>query len=248
MPFRAGSRPFNTKRRTMKGGSRASNRVMSHLRTKGMPNDYTPVSAPMGVEGAGVQPYELTGGVRGKSNCPLAKTQRGGSKASDCTVGFANAGMTHQDDYYTMMDLPRGCNQSGGGKTTQRRLSRKRSAKRKTLGTRNPLDKSRRTKTKTNTKKRRQRRQERLNLNNNPPPAPVNRDAPFVFNEQGRPVRQRGGGFANMTGCGPINYPQGGAQYAKYFGGTSCPSKEELMNPANLAGAETTSLGGHAMY
>lgn len=358
MPFRQGSRTFDAKRNSMTGGScggkhnkgkrkgsmnrkggkmyggsRASERVMSHLKTKGMPADYTAVSAPMGVDGAGVQPYELTGG----------------SKASDCTVGFANAGMTDQDDYYTMMDLPRGCSQSGGVKTTRRtsksKTSSRTSSKEKTLGPKKSITKPKKRTTQRKTSKRPKvggpvrvqppilREQGVVGVPPRGPPARLMGGPAYRINQQGirvdlngRPLppvqqrgggkttkkslskrtsskgktlapkksttkhkkkttqrktskrskvvgevrahppilreqgvvgvpprwppqaQQRGGGFSNMTGCGPINYPHGGAQYAKHFGGTSCPSKEELMNPVNLAGAETTSLGGHAMY
>jgi hypothetical protein len=236
MPFRGGSRTFDAKRSNkMTGGSRASNRVMHHLSTKTMPNDYTPNAPPMGLEGSGVQPYELTGG----------------SKASDCVTKAADVGGFDMDGYFTKMDLPRRCAQSGGAKSKRRR-SKSKSGKRKLKGKRKTNSKR-----KTSSKRRRTMKRKVKCVHKS---CPCNCVGPCDCGSCKCPckcgkcdcplAKQSGGGFANMTGCGPVNYPQAGARYAKHFGGTSCPSQKELMNPASmpLAGSGDMGLGGFHTY
>ena len=159
-----------------------------------------------------------------KSQKSNKRVKKGGSLASDKVMKVANGvGMTVDD--YSKMPLPKmgslkkqvgagscASKQKGGASCASKQKGGASCAKKQSGAGGCGSNKGKRTKCRSVNSRRRTKKVQRKG--------------------------QKGAGFLNMAGCGPVNAPDAGRKYAKHFSKTSsCPGPEFYANPPELAKA-----------
>lgn len=168
------------------------------------------------------------------------KTQCGGSAASDLVVQFANSGAASLEDYKHKSNLP-GLDDVKTVPVLYQTAGSVASKKKRSLKMKKP------TGVKTGSKARRTKRGGKKMLKKSTKSKKSGLKKKKGTMKAKRRTGQRGAGFLNMAGCGPVNYPDAGRKYAHLFTKSStCPGPDFYRNPPGLekAGSGNGAVAG----
>lgn len=196
------------------------------------------------------------------------KKQAGGSCSSDKVTSTANAGGVAQgqimSDLFNLQSMPDPT--MAGGKTQKKRTNKKnKKSSKKTKRNKRSMRKLNKKRSKTKKRnslklKKSMKGGENININEaelqkmldslNIEGGADNANGKMNGVNMNNRNNQEGGGFLNLAGCGPVNYPNAGRAHVAPFGGTSCPGPEWYANPPNLgsAGSGMNTEGGNIAY